>query len=129
MFDCVSEIYDSVENREKVNVILYDFKNAIGCLVPDILISKLKKYGLDDTSLSWLKSFLTERKQDVKLKVFDKKNVQRIIRSDTATSSMGVPQGTTLRPFSWNSYSNFFFFFNFWVRLRLVVLSVRSLYV
>jgi hypothetical protein len=33
LFDCVSEIYDSVENREKVNVILYDFKNAFGCLV------------------------------------------------------------------------------------------------
>jgi hypothetical protein len=108
LFDCVSEIYESVENREKVNVILYDFKNAFGCLVPDILISKLKKYGLDDTSLSWLKSFLTERKQYVKLKVFDEKNVQRIIKSDTATSSMGVPQGTTLGPFSWNSYSNDF---------------------
>jgi Reverse transcriptase (RNA-dependent DNA polymerase) len=52
LFDCVSEIYDSVENREKVNLILYDFKNAFGCLVPDILISKLKKYGLDDKSLS-----------------------------------------------------------------------------
>jgi exonuclease III len=108
LFDCVSEIYDSVENREKVNLILYDFKNAFGCLVPDILISKLKKYGLDDKSLSWLKSFLTERKQYVQLKVFDEKNVQRVIKSDTATSSMGVPQGTTLGPFSWNSYSNDF---------------------
>jgi hypothetical protein len=28
-----------------------------------------------------------------------------VIKSDTATSSMGVPQGTTLGPFSWNSYS------------------------
>jgi hypothetical protein len=61
LFDCESEIYDSVENREKVKVILYDFKNAFGCLVPDILISKLKKYCLDDKSLPWLKSFLTER--------------------------------------------------------------------
>jgi hypothetical protein len=47
LFDCVSEIYDGVENREKVNVILHDFKNAFSCLVPDILISKLKKYGMD----------------------------------------------------------------------------------
>jgi Reverse transcriptase (RNA-dependent DNA polymerase) len=100
LFDCVSEIYDSVENREKVNLILYDFKNAFGCLVPDILISKLKKYGLDDKSLSWLRSFLTERKQYVQLKVFDEKNVQRVIKSDMATSSMGVPQGTTLGPFT-----------------------------
>jgi hypothetical protein len=34
--------------------------------------------------------------------------VQRVIKSVTATSSMGVPQGTTLGPFSWNSYSNDF---------------------
>jgi hypothetical protein len=47
---------------KKVNVILYDFKNAFGCLVADIFISKIKKYGLDDSSLFWLKSFLTERK-------------------------------------------------------------------
>jgi hypothetical protein len=79
-------------------VILYDFKNACGCLVPDILISKLKKYGLDIKLFPWLKSFqsfLTERKQYVQMKMFDDKNVQTVIKFDKATSSMGVPQGTT----------------------------------
>jgi Reverse transcriptase (RNA-dependent DNA polymerase) len=108
LFDLVTEIYDSVENREKVNVILYDFKNAFGCLVPDILISKLKKYGLDDASLSWIKSFLVDRKQYVQLKTFDENNVQQVLQSETLSSSMGVPQGTTLGPFGWNSYRNDF---------------------
>jgi hypothetical protein len=45
LFDMATEIYDSVEKREKVNLILYDFKNAFGCLVPNILLAKLKKYG------------------------------------------------------------------------------------
>jgi hypothetical protein len=108
LFDLATEIYDSVENREKVNVILYDFKNAFGCLVPDILVNKLKKYGLDDQSLSWIKSFLVDRKQYVQLKTFDENNVKQVLQSETLSSSMGVPQGTTLGPFGWNSYSNDF---------------------
>jgi exonuclease III len=108
LFDLVTEIYNSVENREKVNVILYDFKNAFGRLVPDILVNKLKKYGLDELSLSWVKSFLIDRKQYVQLKTFDENNVQKVYKSEVLSSSMGVPQGTTLGPFGWNTYSNDF---------------------
>jgi hypothetical protein len=108
LFDIVTEIYDCVENREKINLILYDFKNAFGCLVPEILIKKLKKYGLDNAALSWIHSFLTDRKQYVQLKSFDENNVQNIINSFVASSSMGVPQGTTLGPFGWTAYSNDF---------------------
>jgi hypothetical protein len=108
LYDLVTEIYDSVENREKVNVILYDFKNAFGCLFPEILVNKLKKYGLDQCSLSWIKSFLVVRKQYVQMKGFDENNVQKVFQSEVLSSSMGVPQGTTLGPFGWNSYSNDF---------------------
>jgi hypothetical protein len=93
LYDMVTEIYDSVEMREKVNLILYDFKNAFGCLVPDNLLSKLKKYGLDDLSLSWLKGFFIDRTQYVQLKVFDQNNVQRIIKSNESYQLNGCATG------------------------------------
>jgi Reverse transcriptase (RNA-dependent DNA polymerase) len=68
----------------------------------------LKKYGLDEKSLTWIKSFLTDRKQYVQLKSFDENNIQKVLRSEVLSSSMGVPQGTTLGPFGWNAYSNDF---------------------
>jgi Reverse transcriptase (RNA-dependent DNA polymerase) len=40
LFEVVSEIYNCLENKEKVNLI-YDFSNAFGCLVPQLLILRL----------------------------------------------------------------------------------------
>jgi hypothetical protein len=71
-------------------------------------VNKLEKYGLDEKSLSWIKSFLVDRKQYVQLKTFDENNIEKVVQSEVLSSSMGVPQGTTLGPFGWNSYSNDF---------------------
>jgi hypothetical protein len=99
LFDLVTEIYVSVEKLEKVNLIVYDFKNAFGCLVPDILINKLRAYSLDDVAISWVKSFLCDRQQYVNLKTFDENNIEIVMKLVRASSSMGVPQGTILGPF------------------------------
>jgi len=63
LFDLVTEVFNSLEEREKINVILYDFSNAFGTLHPKLLVQKLKCYGLDDPSLAWMSSFLTDRSQ------------------------------------------------------------------
>jgi hypothetical protein len=85
----VAEIYDSVEKRERVNLIVYDFKNAFGCLVPDILINKLRANSLDDVAISWVKSFLSDRQQFVHLKTFYDNNIEIVMKSVRASSSMG----------------------------------------
>jgi hypothetical protein len=54
LFDLVTEIYSNLENRNKINLILYDFSNAFGCLVPKLLINKLKRYGLQGQALEWI---------------------------------------------------------------------------
>jgi hypothetical protein len=33
LYDVVTDVYDCLENKEKINLILYDFSNAFGCLV------------------------------------------------------------------------------------------------
>jgi hypothetical protein len=44
----------------------------------------------------------------VQLKTFDGINIEEVVQSEVLSSSMGVPQGTTLGPFGWNSYCNDF---------------------
>jgi hypothetical protein len=106
LFDVVTEVFKSLEKREKLNLILYDFSNAFGCLVPELLVQKLKLYGLDEMPLNWIKSFLTERSQMVQLKSMDKNRMQRIVSSDVQQCSMGVPQGSVAGPFSYSIYGN-----------------------
>jgi hypothetical protein len=80
LFDICESIYLSLEKREKLNMILYDFSNAFGCLVPEILIQKLRCYGFDEKSLAWMHSFLIMRKQFVQLaRVDDESQTQTFI--------------------------------------------------
>lgn len=105
LFDLVSVVYDSLENREKINLILYDFSNAFGCLLPQLLVKKLERHGLDGQALTWISSFLTNRTQMVQLKSFEN-NTEIITRSDVTNCSMGVPQGTILGPVGFSIYDN-----------------------
>jgi hypothetical protein len=106
LFDFVSESYSSLEARERLNVILYDFSNAFGTLHPLLLMKKLKIYGLCDKALSWMQSFLLNREQYVQLVDLDPENMEVYINSERQISDMGVPQGTILGPTSFTTYLN-----------------------
>jgi exonuclease III len=106
LFDVVTEVFKSLEKREKLNMILYDFSNAFGSLVPQLLVQKLKMYGLGDLPLSWISTFLTERNQIVQLRSWDEKNSEILVRSEVLPCSMGVPQGSVAGPFSYIVYGN-----------------------
>ena len=108
LFEVVSEIYNCLENKEKVNLILYDFSNAFGCLVPQLLLKKLERYGVCDEALSWVSTFLIGRTQIVQLKSLDSDNNEIITKSEVADCSMGVPQGTVLGPVGFTVYDNDF---------------------
>jgi hypothetical protein len=108
LFEVVSEIYNCLENKEKINLILYDFSNAFGCLVPQLLLKKLERYGVCDEALSWISTFLIGRTQIVQLKSLDSDNNEIITKSEVADCSMGVPQGTVLGPVGFTVYDNDF---------------------
>ena len=72
-----------------VSTVLMDLSKAYDCVSHDFLIAKLEGYGFHSKSLRLLYSYLTNRKQRVKLGSY--KSSQRNIK-------IGVPQGFVLGP-------------------------------
>ena len=68
---------------------LLDFAKAFDLIDHNILLRKLIYLNLPETILNWIKSFLTERRQRVKLGSFS---------SNWRTINGGVPQRTVLGP-------------------------------
>ena len=78
-----------------------DMSKAFDSLVPYLLLSKLRAYGLSDSSVSLLESFFTGRKSRVRL---------GNVTSDWKSISRGCPQGSSLGPVLWNLYQNDVFY-------------------
>ena len=74
-----------------------DLSKAFDCLSHDILLSKLSAYGLCADSVELLKSYLSGRKQQVKLN--NNANSWSEIKK-------GIPQGSILGPLLFNVFIN-----------------------
>ena len=89
MFDLFNNVYSSLNNHHSTATIFCDFSKAFDCVNHNILINKLQYYGFRGVPLEWLKSYLGNRRQ--------------LVRIDTSMSSCkpiecGVPQGSVLGP-------------------------------
>ena len=80
---------------------LTDLSKAFDCIEHDLLIAKLAAYGFDSHSLSFVLSYLNERKQRTKI---------QNSHSPYAHIACGVPQGLILGPLLFNiNMCNMFF--------------------
>ena len=77
--------------------IFLDLSKAFDTLNHDILLAKLKYYGLSESSVAWFRSYLTNRSHYVEI---------NNVRSGSSLFSIGVPQGSILGPLLFLIYIN-----------------------
>lgn len=87
----------ALEDRCQVDSIYTDFSKAFDTVSHNILLKKLEAWGIRDNVLSWFRTYLTGRKQNVRIKGFSSQDIM-------ATS--GVPQGSHLGPYLFNLFIN-----------------------
>ena len=98
----IEDTKKAIDNGEYVGVIFMDLSKAFDCLPHGLLIAKLHAYGFSDSSCELVASYLTDRKQRVKISN---------TRSDWHHLSKGVPQGSILGPLLFNVFMNDMFYF------------------
>ena len=86
-----------LNNGSKVGVIIMDLSKAFDSLNHELVLAKLKAYGLDSNSVTFMKSYLTNRLQRCKI---------NNSFSEWGKVLNGVPQGSILGPLLFNIFLN-----------------------
>jgi len=85
----IDQLLIELDKNRISGLLLVDYCKAFDMIDHELLLDKLKIYGLTDCSVLWFKSYLTDRRQLVTIPGRE---------SDLAFVKHGVPQGSILGP-------------------------------
>jgi len=102
-YKLTTEILNAINNKLLVGGIFCDLEKAFDCVNHDILLSKLKFYGISDKDFQLYQSYLGNRYCRTAI-YNDSKNSNKV--SNWAKVRHGVPQGSILGPILFLLYIN-----------------------
>ena len=85
----------SVDSGGQAAAVLTDLLKAFDCIDHELLVTKVNAYGFDNSSLAFIYSYLSERKQRAKINSFF---------SCWTEILFGVLQGSIMGPLLFNVY-------------------------
>jgi Reverse transcriptase (RNA-dependent DNA polymerase) len=94
--------YEAMDSRLPALGLFYDMSKAFDSMNHTILETVLSEIGIRGVALSWITSFLSQRKQCVEVQSLHGER----ITSEFRTTNIGVPQGTVLGPLLYILYVN-----------------------
>lgn len=93
------------ENNNVIGIYL-DIEKAFDSLNWKILINKLNALNIKQDAQKWIKSYLTNRKQQVEIG-YIKNNIELKTKSKLQDMTQGIPQGSILGPLLFIIYEQF----------------------
>ena len=99
LVEVTNYVYRLLDKKKLTAIISLDLSKAFDSINHKLLLNKLRKLGLNEAAVMWVKSYLSNRKQITKFRNFT---------SQEEAIFSGIPQGSIVGPFLFLCYTNDF---------------------